>query len=304
MKKLLSLLLVIILSILLVWGLSFVADKFAPTYGEEKPTEWEGLAEGRFNYADVPQFDGSTPYVTVNGNKPYFTEAHYTERSYESYGELDNLGRCTTVCANIGTDIMPTEKRENIGSVKPTGWQVSKYNFVEDEYLFNRCHLIGFQLAGENANEKNLITGTRFMNIEGMLPFENSVAKYVKETGNHVLYRVTPIFRGRELVARGVLMEGFSVEDRGEGICFNVFCYNAQPDVKIDYMTGDNYFVGGDNEEKADVGKYVLNVKGKKFHYRNCGSVSAIKESNKKSFDGSREELIKEGYSPCGSCKP
>ena len=197
-------------------------------------------SEGWFDYSRVPEFDGENPYVVINGNQPYFSDISDMKTAFEEYGNLDNMGRCTTAVANIGKELMPTEERGAIGSVKPTGWQVSKYDFVDGKYLYNRCHLIGFQLTGENANKKNLITGTRYLNVQGMLPFENMVADYIKETNNHVLYRVTPVFVDFDLVARGVLMEAMSVEDDGEGICFNVFCYNCQPGVEIDYATGDN----------------------------------------------------------------
>jgi len=186
---------------------------------------------------DIPEFNG-TPYVQINGNVPYFTAEDMTTRSYETYAPLDALGRCGVVVSCIGRDLMPTEDRGSIGQVKPSGWQTVKYDFVDGKYLYNRCHLIGYQLTGENANRKNLITGTRYMNTEGMLPFENMVADYIKETDNHVLYRITPIFKGDELVARGVLMEAKSVEDDGEGILFCVYVYNNQPGVEIDYRTG------------------------------------------------------------------
>ncbi len=180
------------------------------------------------------------PYIEINDNIPYFTDVEITTDVFEEYSELDSLGRCGVAYANICRELMPTEKRQSIGMIKPTGWQISKYDFIDGQYLYNRCHLIGFQLAGENANEKNLITGTRYMNVDGMLPFENMVADYVEETDNHVLYRVTPIFDGGNLVASGVEMEAYSVEDDGEGICFNVYVYNVQPGVVIDYATGDN----------------------------------------------------------------
>jgi len=196
------------------------------------PVEAESIEE-------IPAWSGEA-YVAVNGNTPFFLEEEYTTESYEYYSELDELGRCGMTMACIGTDIMPTEDRGNIGSVKPSGWQSVKYDIVDGKYLYNRCHLIGFQLAGENANKRNLITGTRFLNIEGMLPFEDMVADYVKETENHVLYRVTPIFNGDDLVAEGVLLEGWSVEDQGESICFCVYAYNAQPGIVIDYATGDS----------------------------------------------------------------
>ncbi len=187
----------------------------------------------------VPVYSGDA-YVVVNGNMPFFTDDEITDNAFEKYDSLDYLGRCGAATACIGKEIMPTEERQSIGSIKPSGWQISKYDFVDGKYLYNRCHLIGFQLAGENANEKNLITGTRYMNTEGMLPFEDAVAEYVKETGNHVMYRVTPVFEADNLVADGVLMEAYSVEDEGRGVCFCVFCYNTQPGVEIDYSDGSN----------------------------------------------------------------
>ena len=199
----------------------------------------EYIGDGAESVEEIPEFSGE-PYVAVNGNVPFFMPEEITDESYEYYSELDELGRCGVTMACIGIDIMPTEERGEIGSVKPTGWQSVKYDIVDGKYLYNRCHLIGFQLAGENANKRNLITGTRYLNIEGMLPFENLVADYVQETKNHVLYRVTPIFEGDNLVAHGVLMEGYSVEDEGEGVCFCVYAYNAQPGIIIDYQTGDS----------------------------------------------------------------
>ena len=189
---------------------------------------------------DIPEYSG-TPYAVLNQNKPAFTKEEITNESYEFYEELDLLGRCGVTEACIGRDIMPTEERGAIGMVKPSGWKLKKYDIVDGKYIYNRCHLIGFQLTGENANVKNLITGTRYLNVEGMLPFENQVADYVKKTGNHVMYRVTPIFEGNNLVASGVQMEAYSVEDRGIGICFNVYIYNVQPGIEIDYATGDNW---------------------------------------------------------------
>ena len=193
---------------------------------------------------NVPAFSGE-PYVVIGENLPLFDEEDMTAVSYEFYSELDDLGRCGYTMACIGKDLMPTEDRESISQVKPTGWKQKQYDFVDGKSLYNRCHLIGFQLTGENANERNLITGTRYMNVDGMLPFENMVADYIKETGNHVLYRVTPIFQGDELVARGVQMEAYSVEDSGEGICFHVYVYNNQPGVTIDYATGHNWLEKG-----------------------------------------------------------
>lgn len=189
---------------------------------------------------EIPPFSG-TPYVEINGNVPYFKETDYTTESFENYSEMDTLGRCGTAYANVGIDIMPTEERGKIGSVKPSGWHTVKYDCVDGKYLYNRCHLIGYQLTGENANEKNLITGTRYMNVEGMLPFENAVDDFVEATNHHVLYRVTPVYEGDNLVASGVLMEGWSVEDGGRGICFCVYVYNCQPGVEIDYATGESW---------------------------------------------------------------
>ena len=196
-----------------------------------------------FDLDSIPEFDGSTAYVVINDNIPEFAESYYTTESFESYSELDSLGRCGVAFANLSKDTMPTEERGEIGSVKPSGWQSVKYDIVDGKYLYNRCHLIGYQLSGENANEKNLITGTRYMNVDGMLPFENEVADYIEETGNHVLYRVTPIFEGENLVASGVQMEAESVEDRGEGIQFNVYVYNCQPGIEIDYATGESSLI-------------------------------------------------------------
>ena len=192
-----------------------------------------------FDLASVPAYSGQ-PYAIVNDNKPYFTDADLTAVSFETYSDLDSLGRCGLAYASVGKDLMPTEERGSIGQVKPSGWHTIKYDNVDGKYLYNRCHLIGYQLTAENANEKNLITGTRYLNVQGMLPFENMVADYVKETGNHVLYRVTPVFEGSNLVASGVQIEAWSVEDDGEGICFNVYCYNVQPGVEIDYASGES----------------------------------------------------------------
>lgn len=255
---------------------------------------------------NVPAYEGE-PYVAINDNEPEFTEDELTEESYETYSSLDSEGRCGTVEASIGRDLMPTEKRGNIGQVKPTGWQTAKYDHVDGKYLYNRCHLIGFQLTAENANERNLITGTRYMNVDGMLPFENMVADYIKETDNHVMYRVTPIFEEDNLVASGVQMEAKSVEDDGEGISFNVYVYNVQPGVEIDYATGkswetdENITTESKNSAKT---RYILNTNNMKFHKPDCSSVKDMKANNKKEFRGKRSDVIKQGYEPCGRCKP
>ena len=251
----------------------------------------------------IPAYDGS-PWVELNQNTPNFDPDDLTQEAFEEYGPLDSLGRCTTAWANVCRELMPTEDRESISSVTPTGWINREY---DGEYLYNRCHLIGFQLTGENANEQNLITGTRYLNVEGMLPFENMVADYVKETGNHVLYRVTPIFDGDNLVASGVEMEAQSVEDQGEGICFHVYCYNVQPGVTIDYATGESWPEGTEQPDAGQSGAgqhYVLNTSSMKFHLPDCPGVSNMSEQNKQEYTGSREDLIARGYSPCGTCDP
>lgn len=259
---------------------------------------------------DVPEFSES-PYVEINGNEPDFSQQEKEEGdSFESYSRLDSLGRCGVAYACIGQDLMPTEDRESISQIKPSGWQTAEYDFVDGKYLYNRCHLIGFQLTGENANERNLITGTRYMNVEGMLPFENLVADYVKETGNHVLYRVTPVFEGQELVARGVEMEAWSVEDQGDGVCYHVYVYNSQPGVTIDYATGNSWETGEEapssqqGEASSEQEEYILNTHSHKFHLPDCPSADSIKESNREEYHGSREELLQQGYEPCGSCNP
>lgn len=262
----------------------------------------------------IPEYNGK-PFIAVNNNVPDFTEADLSEKSFEKYSPLDSLKRCGVAFANISKETMPTGKRGNIGQVKPSGWQVAKYDFVDGKYLYNRCHLIGYQLTAENANERNLITGTRYMNVDGMLPFENMVADYIKETGNHVLYRVTPVFKGNNLVASGVQMEAMSVEDKGKGISFNVFCYNVQPGVEIDYATGKSRPAesGPAQESKPKVcpvgeefaiKNFVLNKNSKKFHKPDCSGAKDISAKNRENFKGSRNELISKGYDPCGICKP
>lgn len=229
-------LLLALIALILALGLAFTSCEIILP---ELPTVNDHIPSASLD--SIPEFDGETPYVIINENVPFFTEEEIVSESYEKYGELDGLGRCTVCIACIGIDLMPTEERGSIGSVKPSGWQTIKYDFVSGKYLYNRCHLIGYQLTGENANKQNLITGTRFLNIEGMLPFEDMIADYIKETENHVMLRVTPIFEGDNLVASGVLMEAWSVEDEGDGISFNVYAYNSQPGVVIDYATGDSY---------------------------------------------------------------
>lgn len=271
-----------------------------------------------FDLASVPAYSGQ-PYAIVNDNKPYFTDADLTAVSFETYSDLDSLGRCGVAYASVGKDLMPTEERGSIGQVKPSGWHTIKYDNVDGKYLYNRCHLIGYQLTAENANEKNLITGTRYLNVQGMLSFENMAADYVKETGNHVLYRVTPVFEGSNLVASGVLMEAESVEDKGEGILYCVYVYNVQPGININYATGDSSASGTNQTEvteqatqavtqvasqQTSTESYILNTNTKKFHRPSCSSVKQMKESNKKSSSESRDALIAAGYDPCKKCNP
>lgn len=265
---------------------------------------WEPNAEIPFTVEDIPAYTGDA-YVAINDNVPFFDLNNIPAASVEYYSDLDDLGRCGVTYACVGQDIMPTEKRGNIGQVKPTGWQTAKYDSVDGKYLYNRCHLIGYQLTAENANKSNLITGTRYLNIDAMLPFENMVADYVKETNNHVAYRVTPIFDGDDLVAQGVLMEGYSVEDAGEEVMFCVFAYNVQPQITIDYATGESWLSeDGPAQPDAESTTYVLNTSSKKFHKENCSGVDSIKKENRKTYTGSREDLISEGYEPCQRCKP
>lgn len=252
-------------------------------------------------------------YTVLNNNVPQFAENEITTVAFEDYSELDDLGRCGVAFACIGEEIMPSEERGAIGQIKPSGWQMAKYDIVDGKYLYNRCHLIGYQLSGENANEKNLITGTRYMNVDGMLPFENMVADYVKETKNHVMYRVTPIFEGSNLLAKGVQIEALSVEDDGKGVSFNVFVNNIQPGVEINYLDGTSKLRskrGSEKEPKQGIQNenndkiYILNTNTMKFHNEDCASVKDTKSKNKETYNGTKTWLIDNGYSPCSRCNP
>ena len=254
-----------------------------------------------YDLESIPEYSDE-PYVTIHDNVPFFSEEELTTDAFETYSELDDLGRCGTAYANICEEIMPTEKRGKIGMIKPSGWHTVKYTGIDGNYLYNRCHLIGYQLSAENANEKNLITGTRYLNVTGMLPFENMVADYVKETGNHVLYRVTPIYNQENLIADGVLMEAQSVEN--DDLAFCVYCYNVQPGIEIDYHTGDSKSSETEQPSNTSEDLYVLNRNTKKFHRPDCRSVQDIKPKNKQEFSGNTEALIQQGYSPCKNCNP
>lgn len=252
----------------------------------------------------ISDFQGDNPWVELDGNQPAFTDQEKGDtQSFEDYTPLDALGRCGVAYANLSPELMPTQERGEIGQVKPAGWHTVRYDWVDGEYLYNRCHLIGYQLSGENANEENLITGTRYMNVEGMLPFEDLVADFVKETGYHVLYRSTPIFDGDDLVASGVRMEAWSVEDQGDGVCFDVYVYNCQPGVVIDYATGDSHLEDAAPGTSADA-TYILNTSSKKFHRPDCSGAASMSQANRQTYTGSRDELIAQGYSPCGQCDP
>ena len=284
-------------------------------------------AAAALSSADMPAFAGNS-FEAVNGNVPFFTaqELQAAGTSYESYGKKDYLGRCTQAVASVGVDLMPTTERGAIGNVRPTGWHQKKYDWIDGKYLYNRCHLIGYQLTGENANTDNLITGTRELNINSMLLFENMTADYVKETGNHVLYRVTPVFDGSNMLASGVLMEGESVEDGGAGILFCVYCYNYEPGVTINYADGTNAADGTMGASTATTASqasaaakqtvqapaaaaapaaggvtYVLNVKTHKFHRTTCKNLPT---KNRMDSTESRDQIVAEGYTPCGNCHP
>lgn len=290
-----------------VWGFSLILTGCNPkieSSGTGDTLEKRLQEQEAYSLEEIPEYSGE-PYVVVDENEPEFSEEEITDEAYEAYSALDELGRCGTAEASVGTEIMPDEERGPIGSVRPTGWHTVKYEGIDGNYLYNRCHLLGYQLTGENANEENLITGTRYMNVEGMLPFENLVADYVKETENHVMYRVTPVFDGNDMVAVGVHMQALSVEDDGEGVSYNVFVYNVQPGIEIDYSTGESArSIEADNGKAKEKKKYVLNLNTKKFHKPDCSSVEEIRPENKKNVSKSREELIGEGYEPCGRCKP
>ena len=280
-----------------------VTDQTTPPPSNQTTPSGEPF-DGPFD-TEIPGYAGSL-YVAINNNTPFFTSSEYATTSYESYSDLDSLGRCGVATACIGKDLMPTGDRGSISSVTPSGWWQAQYDTVDGKHLYNRSHLIGWQLTGEDANEKNLITGTRTFNQEGMLPFENMVTDYVKETNNHVLYRVTPVYVGNELVARGVLMEAWSVEDNGDGICFNVFVYNAEPGIEIHYATGESHIEGQepDNSTQSEAVTYIANTSSKKFHKPECSSVSKMSDKNKLEITATREQMIADGYIPCAVCNP
>lgn len=265
--------------------------------------------EEKVTSGEIPEFSGEA-FIVLNNNQPEFPTKDMKKDSFESYSPLDSLGRCGAAYAKIGKELMPTEERGAIAKVKPVGWHAVKYDCVEGKYLYNRCHLIGFQLTGENANERNLITGTRYMNIDGMLDFENLVADYIRKTSNHVLYRVTPVYEGNNLIAKGLQMEAYSVEDKGEGVCYNVFVYNSQLGVVIDYATGESYLGNGNKEiqkptkkpNKQSAEKIIGNKNSKTYHRESC---SRLPNKKNRIYFKSKEEAKAAGYNnPCGFCNP
>lgn len=287
----------------LLLSLTLLFGGCSPDSSSESPSQTSDR-EASYNLESIPEYTGD-PYVVINENVPFFTESDFTEEAFETYSDLDELGRCGAAFANVGKETMPTEERGQIGMIKPSGWQTVKYDCVDGKYLYNRCHLIGYQLSAENANEKKLITGTRYLNVSGMLPFENMVADYIKNTRNHVLYRVTPIYQDKNLVASGVLMEAQSVED--DTIRFCVYCYNVQPGIQIDYATGKSSLAAGSEEaSKApdQEATYILNENSKKIHTPDCPSVQDTKPKNRKEYHGSLQELLDDGYTGCKNCNP
>lgn len=290
----------------------FVAEGFHLGVAWDADTQTVSIIRNSFDTQEynnlmqvLPAYAGS-PYVQINNNMPFFQEYEIISGSFEYYSALDNLGRCDVCMASVSAELMPTEDRESLNSVTPTGWHNAVYDSVEGGYIYNRCHLIAYQLTGENDNERNLITGTRYLNVEGMLPFENMVDAYIEQTANHVMYRVTPVFRGNNLVADGVLLEAYSVEDSGQGISFCVFCYNVQPGIKIDYTTGDTaYENSGETGQKpdssagssgaADYSAVYRTPTGTRYHLDpDCGGEN--------SFEVTLEEATEAGLTPCQKC--
>lgn len=296
-----------VIALALIIVISFSGCYMTNEYDKPLSYSKEIISEGKFIDNTLDASNDCT-YEETSLNVSPFTEDEITTESFEYYSELDALGRCGVAFACIGIDLMPTTERGAIGGIQPTGWHTVKYDIIADRYLYNRCHLIGYQLSGENANERNLITGTRYLNTEEMLPLENMIADYVKETENHVMYRVTPYFEGDNLVASGVFMEAYSVEDNGDGVCFSVYCQNVQPGIVIDYATGESWIDeswSSTDINDMDLGyDYVLNTNTKRFHDPSCSSVLNMSDKNKDYFTGSREQLIESGYVPCGNCNP
>ena len=267
----------------------------------EKTFSWEKV----LSLDDIPPFTGEA-VIEINGNVPFFTEEDLrASSSFVSYSDLDGLGRCAAAYGCVGTETEPAGERTLNDQIHPSGWHSDTYDFVDQLYLYNRCHLIAYSIAGSNGDPRNLITGTRYMNTKGMLPYENKVLRYIEETDNHVLYRVTPVFEGDNLVASGVLMEAYSLEDAGSGLMYCVYAYNVQPGIRIDYLTGDNEEDGSyvpESEVSEEDCRYVVNLRSEKIHLPDCESVKKMSELNKWPTNLSLEDLIKKGYEPCQNC--
>ena len=312
-------------------------DENRDAQDEQDPADSEeSSAEGShaIDPDKLPEWDGE-PSIEINGGDPSFTDSELSaikKQTEEDLSALDDQGRCGDVSACVSSETMPEGERDSIGMIRPAGWHLVKYDFVEGKYLYNRCHLIGWQLTGLNAEERNLITGTRYLNVDGMLPYENQVADFAESSDLHVAYRVEPVYKGDELIARGVHIEAESIEDKGESLAFNVYCYNVQPYVDIDYKTGESTAdsdapdsaessdssanqsgssSGSGSSQNAGAGSqdsteqtYILNTNTKRYHLQGCRSLSQMKDKNKRTFHGSKKELSRMGYQPCGNCNP
>ena len=299
--------LILILSLTGCDGSSILDNSNTTTNTNNYNNQYTESTPKQFDFSQIPEYSGSAIYV-VNNNVPFFTKDEMTTESYESYSELDSLGRCGVAIACLSKDTMPAEgeTRGEIGNVKPAGWHTIKYpDLISDLYLYNRCHLIGWQLGAENDNVKNLTTGTRYLNVEGMLPYENLVDNYIEATNNHVMYRITPIFIGNELVCRGILMEAKSVEDNSCIFC--IYCYNVQPGINIDYATGESNPINNTNVDITDTeleNDYILNTSSMKIHRPDCVYAVSISEKNRYTYIGVMKDLIDQGYSVCKTCNP
>lgn len=304
-KTYINILLCIILSVFIVTGCnSNLSEQLNNKYSSEQSSD-KWITTNGFDLSQIPTYNGN-PIYEYNNNKPLFEPHEITHDFYENYTELDELGRVQTATACLGEETLPTKPRGDISSIKPAGWQSVKYDCVDNQYLYNRCHLIAHELAGEDANAKNLTTGTRYMNVNGMLPYENMTRAYIDDTGNHVMYRVTPMFIQNELICRGLLIEAYSVEDNGTGLQFCIYCYNVQPHIIIDYQTGNSQLEDTSNSDDtpSQTKTYILNTNSKTVHKPSCSSVSKISENNKQEYTGSLSEKLNEGYKTCGICKP
>ena len=309
-------------------------DENREAQNEQDPADSEESSDEGSHAIDpdkLPEWDGE-PSIEINGGDPSFTDSELSaikKQTEEDLSALDDQGRCGDVSACVSSETMPEGERDSIGMIRPAGWHLVKYDFVEGKYLYNRCHLIGWQLTGLNAEERNLITGNRYLNVDGMLPYENQVADFAESSDLHVAYRVEPVYKGDELIARGVHIEAESIEDKGESLAFNVYCYNVQPYVDIDYKTGESTAdsdapAGAESgssgsgsssnsgsSQNAGAGSqdsteqtYILNTNTKRYHLQGCRSLSQMKDKNKRTFHGSKKELSRMGYQPCGNCNP